>query len=138
MAACRFQYSGRPYGLFEVALHDSLMEMVSTPNTCFAFNRTGSCGEDPLPPQFPIGIRILLRQRIRKHNPAPTVCHILSMQAPNELKMLAKRRPHGHGKHRHPVFPALAIPQANFAAFEIDVLDTKLERFSQPQPRTIK
>jgi hypothetical protein len=60
------------------------------------------------------------------------------MQAPNELKMLAKRRLYDHGQHGHAVFPALAIPQANFAAFEIDVLDTKFQRFSQPQPRTVK
>jgi hypothetical protein len=132
MAACRFQNTGLPHGIFNRALNHRLMEMMSAPNTGLVFNVTGCCRKHPLPSQFPLRIRILPGQRIRKHDAASAVRQIPLMQLSNEIEMFAKRRLYRIGKHGHPVLPALAVAQSNLSAIEIKVLNTELQRFGPP------
>jgi len=78
MAACRFQNTGLPHGIFNRTLNHCLMEMMSAPNTRLVFDVTGCCRKHPLPSQFPIRISDTSRpahpeaQRGRRRLPNPS------------------------------------------------------------------
>jgi hypothetical protein len=48
-------------------------------------------------------------------------------------KMFGQRALQRHRQHRHPILPALAVADGQFAAIQIDVFHAQLDALHQPQ-----
>jgi hypothetical protein len=93
--------------------------------------------EDVLPTPFPRRLRILAGQRIRQVNLAVFYGQVAGVKRSNPCEVLLQRCFQAAGQHRHSVLEAFALPDQDFQAREVYVLDTQPRAFHHPHPRTV-
>src|SRR3972149_5749257 len=86
-------------------------------------------GEDPLPAPFSGSVGVLAVQGIGHQYPAPSINQIPLVDLLDFLQMILKRFLERFREHRHPVLGALTVPNHDFAAGKIEVLNPKAKAF---------
>ncbi len=72
-----FRDPGSLHGLPHRLLHHRLVHVMTPAGACLGIKVPGGGREHPLPTPFPIGIKILSRQRVRKLDSPVTLAKIL-------------------------------------------------------------
>jgi len=95
-------------------------------------------GEDELPAPFPVGVRILADQCVGQLDTAISVSHIPLVNGLNPPQMILQGVYDCAGHCRHPVLVPFLLTNGDFAAFEIQVLDTQSERLEESQSAAVE
>ena len=94
----------------------------------------GGSGEDPLPAPLAVRIRVLSGQGARQRDlPQPTL-QIGFVPLPYEQQVVPQSIGRRGRQHGHPILLALTIPDDDFTAAKVEILDAQLEAFEQSQP----
>jgi hypothetical protein len=93
--------------------------------------------EHPLPPRRR-GSRVFGTQTTGHIHHPPPVCQVLVIQHPHPTKMRFQRSPQRIGDDGDPVLAALAPPNGQLTAVEIEVLDPKRHALDQAEATPIQ
>ena len=90
-------------GIFHSLLDYCFVHVVTALTACLAVAESARCRKNVLPSPFPIGVRILPRERVEKLHASGAFRQIAIVKLPNPFQMGAKRFRHALRQHRYPV-----------------------------------
>jgi hypothetical protein len=94
--------------------------------------------KNPLPSPLPIGVWVLLRQCVRELHASQTLFQITLVDPADAIQMDRERLLDCTWKHGDAVLVALALPNQDLVAMELDILDAQGQALHQPQARPIE
>ncbi len=106
-------------------LHDGLVQVVAALLAHLALDGVPRGGEDPLPEPLTAGRVELLGESVRKLDPAGAAREVALVLRLNALQVNGELGFERDGQHRRAVLVALAAPDADRVAAEVDVLDAQ-------------
>ena len=119
-------------GCADGALEDGFVEVVAAGSPVAAVEVGAGGGEDPLPGPFAWRRRVLAGEGVGELDAAARLGgRSRSCWARTAVEVLAKRRDQGGGQDGHAVLSAFAVADHDFAALEVHVLDSEVQRLEQ-------
>jgi len=119
-------------------LQDGFVQVVASLLACLALDVVSRGGEDPLPGPLAGGGRDLLGERAGELDPAGAAHEVALVLGPYALEVNGELGLDRDGQHRRAVLVALAAPDSDLVAAEVDVLHTQAAAFEQAQTAAVE
>jgi hypothetical protein len=117
--------------LFDSALQDGFMDMVTTALARLAIGIEAGRGKHPLPGPFAAGVLVLLAERARERNVIRTVAEGELVLGIDSLDVVGEVGVNRFGEEGDSVFASFARSDDDMASVEVDVLDSKICAFEK-------
>ena len=114
-------------------LHHRLVEVVAVADAGVRVHVERRRREHPLPRPLGRGVDVLLGERVRQRRSAPAAREVGVVQTADPMQVARQPVARRGGEHGDAVFPALAAPDPDLVAVEVDVLDAEGEALEQAQ-----
>jgi hypothetical protein len=120
------------------ALEGAFGGMVASDDAATGVDRAAGGGEEVLPAELAIGVRILRRQGMGQMGAAVALLDIVPVEGPDAIDLLAQGFFQGAGQQGDAVLRALAVADDEMALAEVDVLDPEAEAFQQSEAGAVE
>src|SRR5438034_8902907 len=135
MTTGRLGDSRGPHCLLERALHDGLVQMMTTALAGLGVVVCPTRRKYPLPTPLTASARVFHTQRARKRNPTGPCRRVALMLHSYDGEMAEQRALQTFRQHRDAITVALATSHRDLVGPEVDILDEQPQLLEQPHPR---
>ena len=125
-------------GLLDRALQDGRVLVVADGAARARVPGETHRGEDPLPPPVASCRRILSAQGIRERDLSVSLLDVALVKAADLHQVALERPAEASREGRHPVAPALSLPDRELRVREVEVLDPQPQTFQQTETGSVE